>query len=66
MSTLAIANAAPRKKPAPVAYFLGFVFMLFIGILIFVYVTTKKVNPVMLDEHGNPKTSSSDNSHAGH
>jgi hypothetical protein len=66
MSTLAITSIAPRKKAAPLAYVLGFVFALFIGILIFVYVVTKRANPIMLDEHGKPKTSSSDNSHAGH
>jgi hypothetical protein len=66
MSTLAITSIAPRKKSAPLVYFLGFVFALFIGILIFCYVVTKRTNPIMLDEHGKPKTSSSDNGHAGH
>lgn len=53
-----------RKKPAPLVYFLGFVMALFIGILIFVYVVTKRTNPTMLDEHGKPAASGS--SHAGH
>jgi len=35
-------------------YFLMMVMALFIGILIFVWVVTKKANPVMLDEHGKP------------
>ena len=33
--------------------FLAMVFVLFIGILVWAYVETKKANPVMLDEHGN-------------
>ena len=36
MSTTAMPTELPDKnKPAPLAYFLGFVFVLFIGILIF-------------------------------
>lgn len=38
-------------------YFLMMVMALFIGILIFVWVVTKKANPVMLDEHGRPLAS---------
>lgn len=38
-------------------YFLMLVMTLFIGILIFVWVVTKKANPVMLDEHGRPVAS---------
>lgn len=33
--------------------FLGFVMLLFIGILIYVYKEAKQANPVMLDEQGN-------------
>lgn len=66
MSTLVITTDSPRKKAAPLAYFLGVVFALFIGILIFCYVVTKRTNPVFIDEHGKPATSSSDHSHAGH
>ena len=32
--------------------FLALISALFIGILIFAYVETKKANPEMLDEHG--------------
>ena len=53
-----------RKKPAPLVYFLGLVFALFVGILIFVYVVTKRTNPILLDEHGKPAASGHD--HAGH
>ncbi len=44
----------PKRKPAPLTYLLGFVFVLFLGILVFVYVVTKKTNPTILDEHGRP------------
>jgi hypothetical protein len=63
VSTLAI-PANVNRKAAPLVYFLGLVFVLFIGILIFVYIVTKRTNPIMLDEHGKPATSGS--SHAGH
>jgi len=66
MSTLAMTTNPPLKKQAPLTYFLGFVFVLFIGILIFCYVVTKRSNPVFLDEHGKPVTSSADHNHAGH
>ena len=33
-------------------WFLGGVFALFIGILIFIYVSAREANPVMLDEKG--------------
>jgi hypothetical protein len=64
--TSAITVDSQRKKTAPLAYFLGAIFVLFIGILIFCYVVTKRTNPVFLDEHGKAVTSSSDHSHAGH
>jgi len=63
MSTMAIASNRTGKKPAPLAYFLGFVFVLFIGILIFCYVVTKRTNPIYLDEHGKPVNASADHSH---
>jgi len=66
MSTLAITTDSQRKQTAPLVYFLGAIFVLFIGILIFCYVVTKRTNPVFLDEHGKVVTSSSDHSHAGH
>jgi hypothetical protein len=54
-----------NRRPAPLAYILGVVFVLFIGILIFCYVVTKRTNPVFLDEHGKPVASGSAHSH-GH
>ncbi len=35
-------------------YFLMLVMALFIAILIFVWIVTKRANPVILDEHGRP------------
>ena len=52
MSTLAITTDSPHKKAAPLTYFLGVVFVLFIGILVFCYAVTKRTNPVFLDEQG--------------
>lgn len=66
MSTLTITANPRRKQGTPLGYFLAFVAALFIGILIFAYVITKRTNPVFLDEHGKPAASSSGHSHAGH
>lgn len=33
-------------------HWLGFIFVLFIGILVYVYVEARKANPVILDETG--------------
>ncbi len=43
-----------KKRVAPLVPFLGLVMAVFIGILIYVYVVTKNVNPVMLDDRGRP------------
>jgi hypothetical protein len=41
------------KKPIPaVIPFLVFVSIVFIGILIYAYIETKKANPQMLDDQG--------------
>ena len=69
MSTLTEWNAfstkrsATRKQGSPLAYFLVFISILFIGILIFCYVVTKRTNPVFVDVHGKPVTESSHPSH---
>ncbi|HKH97982.1 MAG TPA: hypothetical protein VJ999_02650 [Candidatus Sulfotelmatobacter sp.] len=63
MSTMAMARNRLGKKPAPLTYFLGFVFVLFIGILIFCYAITKRTNPVFLDQHGKPVAESAEHSH---
>jgi len=67
MSAIAMASNLPdRKKTAFLTYFLGFVFALFIGILIFTYVVTKRTNPIMLDQNGKPVASQPTPTHAGH
>ena len=55
-----------KIKPSarsPLAYVLIFISALFIGILIFCYVVTKRSNPVFLDEHGKPAVQNSGHSH---
>jgi len=48
-----------KKRVAPLTIVLGIVFVFFCGVLIFVYAATKRANPVMLDEHGQPLGQSS-------
>jgi len=47
-------GATRKKNGTALAYVLVFVFALFIGILVVVYVITKQSHPVILDEHGKP------------
>lgn len=54
---------ASRKQGSPLLYFLIFVFVLFIGILIFCYAVTKRTNPVQVDISGKPIAESSATSH---
>ena len=42
------------KQGSPLLYFLGVVMAIFIGILIFAYIVTKRSHPIFLDEHGHP------------
>ncbi len=63
MSVMAITPNRPVRRPAGLAYFLAFVFVLFIGILIFCYVVTKRANPVFLDSQGHPTTQGSELHH---
>ena len=42
------------KQGSPLLYFLVFISLVFIGILVFAYVVTKRTNPIYLDEHGRP------------
>jgi len=59
-----LAKTVPtRRRGSFLSYFLALVFVLFIGILIFCYVVTKRTSPVFLDEHGKPVAASSDHSH---
>jgi hypothetical protein len=43
-----------RKQGSPFFSFLMAVMALFIGILIFCYIVTKRTHPIFLDEHGKP------------
>lgn len=54
MSSMPASSQVVSKKSAPFAYFLGFVFVLFIAILIVCYIITKRSNPILLDQHGKP------------
>ena len=53
-------DARARKQGSPLLYFLIFVFVLFIGILIFCYEVTRRANPVVLDVQGKPVAQSSE------
>jgi predicted secreted protein len=55
----AAASPADRKRVAPLTVLLAVVFLVFCGILVFVYVATKRANPVMLDQQGKPLDSGS-------
>jgi len=47
------ADSLPKSRPpAPLTILLVVVTVVFCGILIFVYVATKRANPVMLDQQG--------------
>jgi uncharacterized protein YneF (UPF0154 family) len=42
-----------RPSTGPLPKLLGFIIVLFIGILVGTYVAARNINPVILDEHGN-------------
>jgi hypothetical protein len=54
-----------RKRVAPLTIVLAVVFVMFCGILVFVYVATKRANPVMLDQQGRPLDQSSGSATSG-
>jgi len=54
MSNANIPASSKRKQGSALSYLLIFVCALFIGILVVVYVITKRTNPIQLDEHGKP------------
>ena len=43
-----------RRRIAPLTIVLGAVFVFFCAVLVFVFIATKRANPVMLDQKGNP------------
>ncbi len=53
------------RPPAPLTILLVIVMVVFCGILIFVYVATKRANPVMLDQQGKPLQQSSEPASTG-
>ncbi len=53
-NTQTVSGMDRRKQASPLAYFLIFVFSLFIGILVFCYAATKRTNVIYLDEQGKP------------
>jgi hypothetical protein len=59
MSETLTETTPPSKRVAPLTVLLGVVFVAFCGILVFVYVATKRANPVMLDQQGKPLGQSS-------
>ncbi len=67
MSTLenwsSVESASTRKQTSPLMYVLVLVSVLFIGILIFCYVVTKRANPVLVDVHGKPIAEGSASAH---
>jgi len=50
---MTVESPAP-KQGSPLLYFLALVMAIFIGILIFTYIVTKRTHPIFLDEHGKP------------
>ncbi len=54
MSAIAQPAGVRPRQGSPLAYFLVLVSVIFIGILIFAYVVTKRSHPIYLDEHGKP------------
>jgi hypothetical protein len=59
-------EGTPTKRGvAPLTIVLGLVFVFFCGILVFVYVATKRANPIMLDQNGKPLNSQSQSAEGG-
>jgi len=54
MNQVTTAAGPVRKQGSPLVYFLGVVMAIFIGILIFAYIVTKRTHPIFLDERGHP------------
>ena len=54
MSAAATIQTTARKQGSPLLYFLMFISCVFIGILIFAYMVTKRTHPIYVDEQGRP------------
>ena len=48
----------PRKSSSFFPVFFGLIMLLFCGILVFAYYSSKRANPIMLDEQGHIKAES--------
>jgi len=66
MSTVMTVENNLRKQGSNFFYFLIAVMALFIGILIFCYIVTKRTHPVFLDEHGRPTNALPAEHHGSH
>lgn len=53
----------PKRRPPALAIVLSLASALFIAILVFAYVVTKRANPIFLDEHGRPMQQQPHGSH---
>jgi hypothetical protein len=52
------AEPVQKRSPiTPLGIVLVLVFVFFCGVLVFVYIATKRINPVMLDQQGRPVNS---------
>ena len=49
--------SSERRRTTPLAIVLGVIFAFFCGVLVFVFIATKRANPVMLDQQGKPMNS---------
>ena len=47
-------TVSKTRRPPAVVVVMWLMSVMFIGILVFAYVVTKKANPIYLDEHGRP------------
>lgn len=64
--TSGMKQAPPKRtQTSPLMYVLAGVFLLFIGILVFVYRVTSKTHPVYVDERGNPTNAQTDQHSSG-
>ena len=54
----------PQRRPvAPLTVVLALIMSFFCAVLVFVYVETKRANPVMLDQQGRPLSQGAQQTH---
>ena len=54
MAASSILQSSRPRQTSPLLYFLIFALALFIGILVFAYMVTKRTHPIYVDEQGRP------------